>query len=209
MLETLRSNFGHIFEEELLIEISKVGKHFNVNSGETLMELGSKVRNMPLLVNGAIKVFRLDDDYREQILYFLERGDTCAMTLNCCVANSQSEIKAVAEFDSELILIPAENMEEFLKYKSWRRFVFDSYNNRFSELLEVVDSLAFMKLDERLFNYLHDKALVNSNILLEVTHNEIAMEMNTSRVVISRVLKKLELEEKIKLHRNKIEVLEL
>ena len=209
MLESLRSNFGHLFEEELLIEISKVGKHLNVNSGETLMELGSKVRNMPLLVNGAIKVFRLDDDYREQILYFLERGDTCAMTLNCCVANSQSEIKAVAEFDSELILIPAENMEEFLKYKSWRRFVFDSYNNRFSELLEVVDSLAFMKLDERLFNYLHDKALVNSNILLEVTHNEIAMEMNTSRVVISRVLKKLELEEKIKLHRNKIEVLEL
>ena len=209
MLESLRSNFGHLFEEELLIEISKVGKHLNVNSGETLMELGSKVRNMPLLVNGAIKVFRLDDDYREQILYFLERGDTCAMTLNCCVANSQSEIKAVAEFDSELILIPAENMEEFLKYKSWRRFVFDSYNNRFSELLEVVDSLAFMKLDERLFNYLHDKALVNSNLLLEVTHNEIAMEMNTSRVVISRVLKKLELEEKIKLHRNKIEVLEL
>jgi len=209
MIETLQSNFGHLFEEELLLEISKVGKHFNVNSGETLMELGSKVRNMPLLVNGAIKVFRLDDDYREQILYFLERGDTCAMTLNCCVANSQSEIKAVAEFDSELILIPAENMEEFLKYKSWRRFVFDSYNNRFSELLEVVDSLAFMKLDERLFNYLHDKALVNSNLLLEVTHNEIAMEMNTSRVVISRVLKKLELEEKIKLHRNKIEVLEL
>jgi CRP/FNR family transcriptional regulator, anaerobic regulatory protein len=209
MIETLQSNFGHLFEEELLLEISKVGKHFKVNSGETLMELGSKVRNMPLLVNGAIKVFRLDDDYREQILYFLERGDTCAMTLNCCVANSQSEIKAVAEFDSELILIPAENMEEFLKYKSWRRFVFDSYNNRFSELLEVVDSLAFMKLDERLFNYLHDKALVNSNLLLEVTHNEIAMEMNTSRVVISRVLKKLELEEKIKLHRNKIEVLEL
>ena len=130
MIETLQSNFGHLFEEELLLEISKVGKHFNVNSGETLMELGSKVRNMPLLVNGAIKVFRLDDDYREQILYFLERGDTCAMTLNCCVANSQSEIKAVAEFDSELILIPAENMEEFLKYKSWRRFVFDSYNNR-------------------------------------------------------------------------------
>jgi len=209
MLESLRSNFGHLFEEELLIEISKVGKHLNVNSGETLMELGSKVRNMPLLVNGAIKVFRLDDDYREQILYFLERGDTCAMTLNCCVANSQSEIKAVAEFDSELILIPAEKMEEFLNFKSWRRFVFDSYNNRFSELLEVVDSLAFMNLDERLFNYLHDKALVNSNILLEVTHNEIAMEMNTSRVVISRVLKKLELEAKIKLHRNRIEVLEL
>jgi len=209
MIETLRSNFGHLFEEELLIEISKVGKHLNVNVGETLMELGSKVRNMPLLVNGAIKVFRLDDDYREQILYFLERGDTCAMTLNCCVTNSQSEIKAVAEFDSELILIPAEKMEEFLKFKSWRRFVFDSYNNRFSELLEVVDSLAFMKLDERLFKYLHDKALVNSNILIEITHNEIAMEMNTSRVVISRVLKKLELEAKIKLHRNKIEVLEL
>jgi CRP/FNR family transcriptional regulator len=209
MNATLRTNFGHLFEEELLIEISKVSKHLKVNVGETLMELGSKVQYMPLVVNGAIKVFRLDDDYREQILYFLERGDTCAMTLNCCMSNSQSEIKAVAELDSELILIPADNMEYFLKFKSWRQFVFESYNRRFSDLLEVVDSLAFMKLDERLFNYLHDKALVNSNILLEITHNEIAMEMNTSRVVISRVLKKLELEKKIKLHRNRIEVLEL
>ena len=98
-------------------------------------------------------------------------------------------------------------MEVFLTYPSWSRFVFASFNTRLVELLEVVDSLAFMKLDERLFNYLRDKVLINSNQLLEVTHNQIAQEMNTSRVVISRVLKKLELENKIKLHRNKIEVL--
>ena len=207
MIDILRENFSHLFEDELLVEISKVSIHMKVNAGDTLMELGSTVTHMPLLISGAIKIFRLDDDYREQILYFLENGDTCALTLNCCLGKAQSEIKAIAEIDSEIILVPAEQMETFLKYPSWSRFVFASFNTRLVELLEVVDSLAFMKLDERLFNYLRDKVLINSNQLLEVTHNQIAQEMNTSRVVISRVLKKLELENKIKLHRNKIEVL--
>ena len=207
MIDILRENFSHLFEDELLVEISKVSIHMKVNAGDTLMELGSTVTHMPLLISGAIKIFRLDDDYREQILYFLENGDTCALTLNCCLGKAQSEIKAKAEIDSEIILVPAEQMEVFLKYPSWSRFVFASFNTRLVELLEVVDSLAFMKLDERLFNYLRDKVLINSNQLLEVTHNQIAQEMNTSRVVISRVLKKLELENKIKLHRNKIEVL--
>ena len=209
MLEVLRENFSHLFEEELMVEISKVGMHLKVNKGDTLMELGSSVTHIPLLIDGAIKIFRLDDDYREQILYFLERGDTCALTLNGCLGKAQSEIKAVAEMDSELILVPAQYMESFLKYHSWSRFVFESFNNRLVELLEVIDSLAFMKLDERLYNYLRDKVLINSNQLLEITHNKIAQEMNTSRVVISRVLKKLELEHRIKLHRNKIEVIEI
>ncbi|PCJ81652.1 MAG: Crp/Fnr family transcriptional regulator [Bacteroidetes bacterium] len=209
MLDVLRENFGHLFEDELLVEISRVSKYTKVDAGDTLMELGSSVTHMPLLIEGAIKIFRLDDDYREQILYFLERGDTCALTLNCCVGKVHSEIKAVAEVDSELIFVPAEYMETFLKYHSWSKFVFDSFNNRLVELLEVIDSLAFMKLDERLYNYLRDKVLINSNQLLEITHSIIAQEMNTSRVVISRVLKKLELENKIKLHRNKIEVIEI
>ena len=207
MIDILRENFSHLFEDELLVEISKVSIHMKVNAGDTLMELGSTVTHMPLLISGAIKIFRLDDDYREQILYFLENWDTCALTLNCCLGKAQSEIKAQAEIDSEIILVPAEQMEVFLKYPSWSRFVFASFNTRLVELLEVVDSLAFMNLDERLFNYLRDKVLINSNQLIEVTHNQIAQEMNTSRVVISRVLKKLELENKIKLHRNKIEVL--
>lgn len=209
MLDVLNDYFAHIFEPELLQEICKSGKYVKVEAGGTLMEIGSAVTHMPLLISGAIKVFRQDDDFREQILYFLERGDTCAMSLNCCMASTSSEIKAVAERDSELVLVPALQMEDFLRYKSWRRFVFDSYSNRFVELLEVIDTLAFMNLDERLFKYLHDKALINSNQLLDVTHAEIAAEMNTSRVVISRVLKKLEIENKISLKRNKIEVLEI
>jgi len=209
MQEAINQNFKYIFEKDLLEEINQIGHYKKVEAGDTLIEIGSYVKYMPLLLSGAIKVLRQDEDGHEIILYFLEKGDTCAMTLNCCMSQAISEIKAVAEIDSELVLVPVAKMEQWLKFKTWRHFVFNSYNNRLSEMLEAIDLLAFKNLDERLIKYLEDKVIINKNKLLEITHLDIALELNTSRVVISRLLKKLEIDQKIKLLRNKIEILSI
>jgi CRP/FNR family transcriptional regulator len=209
MKALLIESYGYIFEEALIDEIVKVATYKEFKADDYLIEIGDYIKTMPLLVNGAIKILREDENGDELLLYFLERGDTCAMTLTCCMGQAKSRIRAIAETDGSLIMIPVEKMEDWLtKYKTWRNFVFDSYNVRLMEMLEAIDTLAFMNLDERLYKYLTDKAKVIGNTEIQNTHQEIAYEMHTSRVVISRLLKALEIEGKIKLHRNKIEILQ-
>lgn len=209
MKEILMESYGYIFEEALIDEIVKVASFKEFKADDYLIEIGDYIKSMPLLLHGAIKILREDENGDELLLYFLERGDTCAMTLTCCMGQAKSRIRAIAETDGSLLMIPVEKMEDWLtKYKTWRNFVFDSYNVRLMEMLEAIDTLAFMNLDERLFKYLTDKAKVIGNTEIQNTHQEIAYEMHTSRVVISRLLKALEIEGKIKLHRNKIEILQ-
>ncbi|MDC3305542.1 Crp/Fnr family transcriptional regulator [Flavobacteriales bacterium] len=203
----VNENFSFLFEKDLLNEMATVASYKIVKKDEFLMDIGQEMTFMPLIISGAIKVFRTDNDGDDYILYFIEGGDTCAMTLNCCIKGAKSEIKAIAETDSELLLIPIHKLEDWLHFKSWRSFVFGSYNNRFSEMLEAVDSLAFMNMNARVLKYLKDKVLANKSEFLEITHNTISLELNTSRVVISRILKKLEIDNQIKLHRNQIEVI--
>jgi len=209
MKALLIESYGYIFEEALIDEILKVATFKEFKADDYLIEIGDYIKSMPLLLHGAIKILREDENGDELLLYFLERGDTCAMTLTCCMGQAKSRIRAIAETDGSLIMIPIEKMEDWLtKYKTWRNFVFDSYNVRLMEMLEAIDTLAFMNLDERLYKYLTDKAKVIGNTEIHNTHQEIAYEMHTSRVVISRLLKALEIEGKIKLHRNKIEILQ-
>lgn len=211
MLEKeLREAYHFIFEEELLQEIVKFGTLKEVKAGETIIEISEYVKSMPLLLEGAIKILREDKDGDELLLYFLERGDTCAMTLSCCLGQTKSEIRAVAEKDTVLIMIPIEKMEEWTsRFKSWRNFVFESYHTRLSEMLDTIDTIAFLNMDARLMRYLQDKAKINKNEQIQVTHQEIAYDLHTSRVVVSRLLKKLENEGKIKLQRNSILVHDL
>lgn len=210
MLEKLKEAYHFIFEEELINEIAEAGTQKFVKAGEKIIEIGDYVKMMPLLLEGAIKIMREDRDGDELLLYFLERGDTCAMTLSCCLGQTKSEIRAVAEKDTVLIMIPIEKMEEWTsKYKSWRNFVFESYHARLTEMLDTIDTIAFLNMDQRLMKYLQDKAKINQHEIVNNTHQEIAYDLHTSRVVISRLLKKLELEGKIKLQRNSIEVLDL
>ncbi len=129
------------------------------------------------------------------------------MTLNCCIGTAKSTIKAIAETDAEILMIPVEKMEDWLKFKSWRSFVFESYDNRLKEMLETIDTLAFNKMDKRLYEYLKRKVIYLKTTELILSHYEIASDLNTSRVVISRLLKQLENDKKVKLHRKKIEVL--
>jgi len=207
MIVELKSKYGYLFEEALLDEIIQAGIYKKVPAGFKIMEIGQYIKSMPLLIEGAIKILRDDDDGDELLLYFLESGDTCAMTLTCCLGDAKSEIRAIAELDTKLIMIPISKMEEWTrKYKSWRDFVFKSYHNRLMEMLETIDSIAFLKMDERLLKYLKDKSKVTSSQTISNTHQEIAYELHSSRVVISRLLKKLENQGKIKLNRNNIEI---
>ncbi|WP_029209386.1 Crp/Fnr family transcriptional regulator [Aquimarina agarilytica] len=208
MIDELEKQYSYIFEKELLLEISKIGVLKEVPEAFELIRAGQFVKSMPLLLNGVIKILRNDNDGEELLLYFLEKGDTCAMTLTCCLGETRSEIKAISETPTKLIMIPIEKMDSWLiKYKSWRNFVLNSYQNRFMEMLDAIDSIAFNKMDERLEKYLKNRAKVIDNNILFCTHQEIAFDLHSSRVVISRLLKSLENQGKIKISRNSIELL--
>ncbi|TSE07261.1 MULTISPECIES: Crp/Fnr family transcriptional regulator [Aquimarina] len=210
MIQELKISYGHLFEDALINDILHVGTFKEVPAGYKLMEIGDYVRGMPLLVSGAIKVLREDKEGDELLLYYLEQGDTCSMTMTCCMGQTKSEIRAIAETDTKLIMIPIRKMEEWTaKYKSWRNFVFESYHHRLNELLQTLDSIAFDRMDERLINYLREKARINKEDIIHNTHQEIAYELHSSRVVISRLLKKLEQINKIELYRNHIKILDL
>jgi len=206
--EALNKNFGYLFSTELIAEIEANGQLFSAKDGDILMDIGDTMQFMPVLLEGAIKVLREDEEGDELLLYFLESGDTCAMTISCCMGDRKSKVRTVAERDSTIIMIPLEKMSDWIQeFSDWRLFVFDSYSMRLSELLESIDSLAFLNMHDRVYKYLKNKMLANGDSELNVTHREIASDLHTSRVVISRVLKSLEREGRISLHRNRLQVL--
>ena len=210
MLKELEINYGYLFEDELLKEINDVAEYKEIQEGNILIDIGDYIKSMPLILSGAVKVLREDDNGDDLALYFIEHGDTCAMTITCCMGETKSGIRAVAETDTKLLMIPVKKMQEWMhKYKSWQSFILQSYHLRMKELLEAIDTIAFLKMDERILKYLRDKAMVNHDDMILTTHQDIAYDLHTSRVVISRILKKLEKEEKIELHRNKIKIIDL
>lgn len=208
MIESLiRENFPELTEDGLVQEIVQNGRVFKARRDEKIMEIGAYIKNMPLIIEGAIKILRQDDKGRELFLYYLQSGETCAMSLTCCLANERSSIRAVAEEDTELVMLPVELMDDWMtKYPSWKSFVMQTYSRRFDELLHTIDGIAFNKMDQRVWNYLLDKSTANNSLTIETTHQQIADELNSTREVISRLLKKLEKDGKITLGRNRIEL---
>ncbi|WP_445954817.1 Crp/Fnr family transcriptional regulator [Yeosuana sp.] len=205
----LQQKFNQILDDNLLNEIFQTGTFKEYKKDDIIIDIDQDLKFIPLLLSGNIKILREDNQGNEMLLYFLEAGDTCTMSLTCCLKTSKSNIRAVAESDSLLILIPVEKIQDwFRNNESWRNFILESYQIRFNEMLETIDTLAFMKMDERVFKYLIDKVKLNASETLVIKHQNIAEDLNTSRVVISRILKQLENEGKIKLNRNKIDVLQ-
>jgi CRP/FNR family transcriptional regulator len=210
MINDLNHIYGSIFESALIQEINQVGTYREVEAGTEIIRTGEYIKSIPLLLSGAIKVIREYDNGEELLLYYVEEGNTCSMSMSCCVEQRKSQIKAVAELDTLIIMIPIKKMEEWLgRYQSWRTFVFSNYQNRIEEVLESLERVAFERLDERLEDYLKEKARINNEHSVFQTHKEIAEELHSSRVVISRLLKKLEQMGAIKLHRNHIELINL
>lgn len=206
----IRKCFPAITEKALQEEIASVGKVLSFKAGERIMDFGAYVKMVPLLINGSIKVVREDDEQDQELfLYFLQAGETCTMSFSCCMMNKQSDIRTTAEDDTTLIGIPIKYIDEWMmKYPSWKNFVMRSYDQRMQELVKTIDNIAFYKLDDRLLHYLQEKAKASSSSTINATHQEIAQDMNASREAISRLLKKLEKTNHIKLGRNKIELVQ-
>lgn len=206
--ELLQEKFNHILDSNLVKEIFETGTFSQFEKDDIIIDINQPLRYIPLLLSGNIKILREDSDGNELLIYFLEAGETCTMSLTCCMGTSKSKIRAVAEKDSSLIMIPVEKMQNwFHNNESWRNFILESYQTRFNEMLETIDNLAFMKMEDRLQKYLSNKVKLNESNTIIVKHLDIAEDLHTSRVVISRLLKQFENDNKIKLSRNKIEIL--
>jgi len=201
-------NLPIYFESELKKEIMNVAVLYTVEQGEIIMDIGQSIESIPLVIEGSIKIIREDQEGRELFLYYLEQGHACATSITCCMTGQKSTIRAIAEEYTRYLSIPTALSDEWmLKYKGWKNFVMSTYAERFEELLKAVDQLAFKKMDERLAKYLQDKAEVHESSEINISHQEIAYDLNTSREVVSRLLKQLERMGAIRLGRNRIKLL--
>jgi CRP/FNR family transcriptional regulator len=200
--------FQSLFEPHLLDEIDKVATVVHVKEGDTLLDLGQTVRVMPIVLSGTVRVTRQGEGGHELLLYYISPKESCAMTFTCCMQVMPSEIKAVAEEDSTLLAIPVTVMDQWLmKYPTWKSYVMRTIRSRFNELLQTIDQIAFQKLDERLIHYLRKKSAATGSSLINLSHEQIANELATSRVVVSRLLKKLENDKRVLLYRSQIKLL--
>jgi CRP/FNR family transcriptional regulator len=172
------------------------------------MRTGQYIKNTVLILSGSIKIYRQDENGGEFFMYYLQPGQACAISMICATKNEQSQIMAKVVEDVELVMVPLSLMDKWMmQHRSWYEFVIGTYRSRFEEVLEVVDSIAFRAMDERLEFYLKRHKDACGCLDLKLSHQEIADELNTSREVISRLLKKLEQRGTLKLHRNHIEIL--
>lgn len=197
-----------IFEPKLLEEMEQFGVWQTFKEGDVIMDYGKYIRYMPVIISGTVKVYRLDEEGNELLLYYLSSSESCSMAYSCCVEAKKSEVKAIAEDDVELLAIPHEKLDSWLcTYPGWKNYIMRSFNERFTELLKSIESIAFHKLDDRLVAYLKEKQRLSGSSVVKASHNLIAEELATSRVVISRLLKQLENSKKIILYRNEIKLL--
>ncbi|MCB9081783.1 MAG: Crp/Fnr family transcriptional regulator [Lewinellaceae bacterium] len=207
LLDLIHKKYPAIAEKGLQEEIASVGKLVQYKAGEVIMDIGSYVKMVPLVIEGSIKVVREDEEGNELFLYYLQSGETCSMSFTCCMMNKRSEIRTVAEENTTIIGIPMRYMDEWMsKYQSWKNFVMQTYDFRMLELVKTIDSIAFKKMDERLLEYLKKKVQATGSKTISATHQEIAYDLNASREAVSRLLKQLEKSGQVKLGRNRIDL---
>lgn len=207
-MEDLKNRLNAILENPLVNEIMESGKVMNFKEGDVIMDYDKVLKGMPIILQGTVKVLRRDDEGHEILLYYLSSNESCAMAYTCCMEARKSEVKAVAETPVELIMVPHEKLDEWLvKYPGWKSYIFHSFTMRFNELLKSVESIAFKKLDERLVDYLKEKSANTGSKVISLSHQQIADELGTSRVVISRLLKHLENDGKVLLYRNELKLM--
>ena len=192
-------------EEGLYKELLTHGTIKEVKAGEILLKVGQTIRSTMLILDGLVKLYREDNEGKEFFIYHLDAGQACSLSMVCAAKHETSEILAKALTDATVLAIPLEYMDQWMsKYKSWYQFVITSYRNRFEELLKTIDAIAFSGMDERLEYYLK-KQVEKLGDHVKITHQEIANDLNSSREVISRLLKKMETKNWLSIHRNSIE----
>ena len=200
--------FSSVFEPDLLIEIEARSTLMKISGGETVMKIGSPVRAVPLVISGIVKVSRINDEGQEILLYYVRKGETCAMSFTCWMTSQVSSVEGVAEEDSVLLAVPGKVVDEWLlKYPSWKKFVMTTILDGFTIVIKSIDDIAFKKMDDRLIIYLKEKSKATGSSLINLTHQQIGDELGTNRVVVSRLLKKLENDNRLLLYRNQIKLL--
>jgi len=205
----LFQQFEFLFEPELINEICKNGTLKIYKADEEIIDIGMPITHMPLVISGSLKVMTEDKEGDELLLYYIEWGDTCAVTLNSCTKKAKSAIRVITETEAEILFVPIEKMDEWMiKYKSWRVYVLDSFNTRLNEMVAAFDNIVFNNMEKRLEKYIRDKAWVTKSAILNLSHQDIANDLYSSRVVVSRLMKKLEKNNIIRQQRNKVVVIE-
>lgn len=191
--------------KQLSEKLSDFGFTRTFSEGDIILDENTYIKAIPIVTNGSIGVMRTDDDGRNILLYYIKAGESCIMSFLGGIHNDTSKVKAIAEEETEILFIPIDKVSLLIKeYPEWLDYIFRLYHKRFEELLEVVNAIAFKKLDERLLNFIKRKCELTKSQTLYVTHEQLANELGTARVVVSRLLKQMEDEGLVKLGRNKV-----
>ncbi len=196
------------FEDELKAEMESTCQKITVEKNETLAESGKYMKVIPLVLEGSIRVFRQDQDLdREILLYYIDPGETCMMSLVASFRDMQSQVEAITEMKSELLLIPTPKVREWqVQFPKWNNFIINIFLNRYTELLTTLNEISFKNMDERLVNYLKQYHKRQGGQKVTLTHQDLANELGTTRVVISRLLKNMEKEGIVALQRGAVEL---
>jgi CRP/FNR family transcriptional regulator len=203
--ELIKKTFPFL-EKELNSEISEASTLFKLHADQSILGEGDYIKSFPMVLEGCLRVVRLAEDGNELLLYYLNQGEICSMALTCCMGLQKSNIKMIAEEDSVVLTIPVDKPEKWMsEYKSWKEFMMYSYKKRFDELLDTIDSIAFMKLDERLIRFFEDRYRSTGKTVFPGTHQDIALQLNTSREVVTRLLKNLERKDLVVTERNSVD----
>lgn len=206
ILALVQKNYPRLAEKELQEEIAAHSKLMRFKAGGVISEYGSYVKFIPLIFEGVIKVTTEDEEEgRELLLYYLQPGEACSLSFTCCMMNKKSTVRTEAEEDSLLAGIPIRLMDEWMtRYQSWKNFVMITYDKKITDLVKVVDSIAFRSLDSRMVDYLRKRVETSGSRVINASHQDIASDLNASREAISRLLKNLEKEGVVKLGRNQL-----
>jgi CRP/FNR family transcriptional regulator len=202
------STTENLFHSLLNKEVYATGQVKNFVAGSVILDFNTYIRSIPIVIKGSIKVIRTDEEGREILLYYILPGESCIMSLLAGMHNDTSKIKAIVEEDAEVLLIPVDKASRWIKeFPEWTDFIFTIYQKRFEELLDVVNAVAFQKVDVRLLHLLKQKSSLYQSKEITVTHQKLADELGISREATSRVLKQMENDKLIFLSRNKITLL--
>jgi CRP/FNR family transcriptional regulator len=194
---------------ELVEKLYQYGITKTYHEGDIILDENSSIRSIPIVMKGMLKVIRTEEDGREILLYYIKAGESCIMSFLGGMHNEKSIVKAEVEEDTEILFLPIDKVSLFIKeYPEWLDYIFRLYHKRFEELLDIINAIAFKKVDERLLNLLHKKSEILNSKTIIITHEQLANELGTARVVVSRLLKQLEDAGKLQLGRNKITILE-
>ncbi len=190
---------------ELVEKLHKYSIQKEYKAGSVILNENASIRSIPIVTKGTLRVIRTEEDGREILLYYIKAGESCIMSFLGGLHNEKSKVKAEVEDDAEILFLPIEKVSLFIKeHPQWLDYVFRLYHKRFEELLDIVNAIAFKKVDERLLSLLKKKSELTRSNTIQITHEQLANELGTARVVVSRLLKQLEENGIVRLGRNKI-----